>query len=377
MAVQLSPSDLCCLNLQQALDGIAGENDPAGIREELGFIDALRSPGNTRGLIEIADKAFPAKSNPQTGQGSRPRVEIKYLKPVNQSGSVNTARAGLCGDQDNSADPYDYMDFTIANTRAWGKDFSKDDFNALCEAPNERLAVEVKHVAWDILRAMNTQCITQAHALMGNYVNAAFDPSIGATAKTVNLLNPDGYVNPAAMTAVSSQFRKMHTNTPPIVVGGEILNIWRDTRLMAGIGSNARGANQNPGAVRAGIDAFIDYNVDTVVQGIETDTDSHGLSWTPGALRLLERYEYVDYKQEIGKEDYTETTINIEGWTFDFSLNYDKCTHTWQFELSKMFDLWAIPDAAYTQGASNIWRFNRRLHWKFGCGAFVCADYGL
>ena len=356
------------------MDGISGENAPDAIQESFGFLNALISPQNTKGFEQIPVNNFPGKGALETGVGaaSRPRLEVRYIKPERQV--VASARLGLCGVQAQRPDPYGYMDVTVEEDRALGGLFSKADFDELCETPSERLAISVRHTALDIMRAMNDELIAQAYALVGNYADAT--SSAGLTAKEIPLINGAGHVNPAAMAAVKSQFRRQHTETLPIAVGGDILGIWFDTRQMGGLGANAIGASASPTAITGGVTSFVDFQVDSVIQGIETDTDSHLLAWIPGGYQLLEWFEYVGYKEELGKADYTETTITIDGITFDFSLKYDECAHAWTYELAKQFDLFAIPDAAYTQGAA-VWDFNRRLHWKLTCGDFACADYAI
>lgn len=373
MPVQLSPTNRCCLNIQRSLDAIAGENAPASIRESFGFMDALLSPVNTVGFEQVpTDTAFPGKRQPQTGGGAAnvPRIEIKYLTPVRRTAA--TSASDLCDPQTARGEPYDYMDVTVTQTRALGGSFTKDDFNALCETPSERLAIEIARCALDIQRAVNDQLITLAYGVVGNYADGT--ASSGGTAKSLPVVNGAGHANPAAMAAVRSQFRRQHTSTPPIVVGGDILNIWFDTADMAGLGANALQAR--PGAFVGNVETFVDFQVDTVVQGIESDTNSHVISWIPGAYQMLDWYKYVGYWEELDKEDYSETTIVVDGMRFDFILNYDKCTHAWNWELSKNFDLFYIPDAAYTQGA-DVWTFNRRLHWLATCGDFSCAAYAL
>lgn len=376
MAGVITATDQCCLNLQVALDGISGENTPDAIRESFGMIDALRSGTNTAGFEAVPTAtAFPGKRPPQTGggAGNRPTVEIKYIKPTRRT--VATARTGLCATQTDLGDPYEYLTVPVTNDRALGGQFTKQDFDELCETPSERLAISVRQTALDLMRSINSQLITQAYALVGDYADGT--SSSGATSKGVVLLNPDGHVNPAAMAAVKSQYRRQHTETNPIMVGGDMLGIWRDTRVMAGMGSNAIGAASNPLGVTGGVETYVDFQVDPIVQGINTDTLNHAISWIPGAFQMLEWYEFVGYKEEIGKQDYTQTTITIDGMTFDWALRYDECNSRWNFELAKQFDLFAIPDASYTQGGANVWPFNRRLAFNLEIAAFTADDYLL
>jgi hypothetical protein len=210
---------------------------------------------------------------------------------------------------------------------------------------------------------------------MGNYVDGT-DSGAALSQKSIPLINAAGHVNPAAMAAVKSQFRRMHTSTPPIVVGGDILGIWFDTRMMGGLGANAIAADQSPATVVGGADIYMDYQLDPVIQTLEADALSRVLAWTPGVVQMLEWYEYVGYKQEVGKEDYIETTIEIDGYTFDWSLYYDKCTHQWSYELSKVYDLFYVPDVAF-DGGTTVYDWNRRLAFKAECGDFACANYHL
>ena len=375
MGAAASNPEKCCLHIQQSLEDLAADNAPGLIRENFGMFDALRSANNTRGFTaKIKTDAFPGKGKFESGTGVavRPKLEIEYLKPVKRT--AKTSRDGLCVDATQSTDPYAYLDVTVDNTRALDGKMTKDDFDELCHGPSERLAIDLRNTAHDLLRAINEQLVTQAYAVMGNYMDGTASGA-GATAKDLPLINGAGYINSTAMAAVKSQYRRMHTSDAPIVVGGDILGIWMDARTAGGLGPGALGAAGGD-TYKFGSDIYLDYDVDPVIQTIETDTLSHALTWSPGGLQLLEWYEYVGYKEEIGKPDYIETTIEIDGVKFDYSLNYDKCTHTWDWELSKVFDLWAIPDIAFTAGAA-IWPWNRRLAWTLSCGDFDCANYAI
>ena len=373
MGAQTSTSDLCCLNIQKSLEMVSSE-DPGSISENFGFINALKSGANTRGKQPIITREqLPGKGKPVTGAGSRPRLEIKYLKPVRVTAA--TTVPGLCADHTDSVDPYAYMDIDVDNAASRAVDIPEDDFDALCESPNERIGTEIELMARDILRAMNTQLITQAYATMGNYADGA-TASTGVTARTINMLNGGGYANPAAFGAVKSQFRKMYAEAPPIISGGDILSTFMDTRIVGGLGANAVGASTNPNAVLHGASVFPDFDVDSVIQGVESDSNSHVIGWTPGNLSLIEWYRYTGYREKLGREDYTKTTIEALGHTFDFQLKYDECTEMWKLVLAKHYDLFHIPDEAYTGGAA-VWPWNRRLHWIAGCGDWACAQYSL
>jgi len=374
MGAQASTSDLCCLNIQKSLEMVSSE-DPGRISEDFGFLQALKSTANTRGLEPIVTRAqLPGKGSPQSGAGARPRVELKYLRPVRNTAA--TTKPGLCADHTDSVDPYEYLDIDLDHTVALARDIIEDDFDDLCETPNERIGLEIELMARDLLRATNVQLITSAYATLGNYADGT-TASTGGTARTLNILNPAGYANPAAFGAVKSQFRKMYaTDRSPIVVGGDILSTFMDTRVVGGLGSNAVSASDNPAAALHGATVFTDFDVDTTVQGIETDTNSHMIAWTPGNFSLLEWFRYTGYREKFNNPNYTKTTIEALGHTFDFQIKYDECNEVWKLVLSKHYDLFHIPDVAYTGGAA-VWPWNRRLHWIAGCGEWDCASYAI
>lgn len=345
---------------------IARDLAPDNITEQMGMTGALISPQNTTGFEAIEVNMFPGKGRPQAN--SKPKIEIEYESPA--CDEANTTMSGLCDDQPVDGDTLGYLEVTVDEVSSLGGQFDKEAFERICEQPDERLAKQIRKKARDVVRKMNKTLIAKAYSVMGLYPSDGAS-SVGGTAKSINILNADGFINPAGMAVVKSQFRRMHTDRLPIVVGGDILATWEDTRVMGGLGANAVGAQT--GVQQGGVSLFLDYHLDPVIQGLETDTDSHLLSWVPGTLRLLEWAKYKGPWEELGKEDYTETTLNIDGIAFDYSLYYDNCDHVWKYVVSKTYDLFWIPDAVYQP----CWTFNHKLHFKAACGTWDCNAYQL
>lgn len=363
MAANVSTSALCCLNLQQSLDAISGALAPANIMIQPDFLTAVMSPANTTGFEKV--EVIKGKGLPQTGVNARPRVQIEYEKP--QCEVPTSTILGLCGDQAAAGDSKGYLDITIDGKLALGGKFSKTDFDALCETPQERLAKRVTKTARNIQRQMSAALATNFYNGVGNYSNGQ---DSATNTKTIPLLNGAGYANPAAFSLVRSEFRKMYASGSPIVVGGDILSLRKDTQMVAGIGANGVGAVV--GSQDSGINTFVDFDIDpTINTAAGTSGLSYGLSWAPGAVQLLEWFRNEGEFETLDRDDYTETTIVVDGIKYDFTLNYDKCTHTWDYELSKYFDLFKMPDAVL----SDCFDFNYCLAWQFTCGDFDCTDY--
>lgn len=366
MAVQLSATDRCCLQIQLSLDNLMRDLAPNAITERMGFLAALVSEENTSGFDAIGVDMFPGKRRPLPGE--LPKIEVEYDLP--QCNDANQGDyPGLCDDQDVDAEKKGWLEVTVEECSSLGGQFDKAAFEQICESPNERLAKEIRSKARDVIRKMDKVLIEKAYSIMGLYADAT--SSIGATAKSVPILAADGFINPGGMAVVKSEFRNMHTDRLPLLVGGDILATWEDTRRMSGLGANAIGAE--PNTQSAGIDMWLDYHLDPVIRGLESDTASHALSWVPGSIRLVEWYKYTGAWEELGKEDYTETTIVIDGMTFDYHLFYDKCDHVWKYVIGKCYDLFYVPDQAFQP----CWDFNHRLHWEFGCGAWDCNAYNI
>ena len=364
MGLVASTASNCCINLQVALDNLVPNNvNPGRIMKEKGFLGSLLSERNTRGFDqEIVSSAFRGKGRPTAGQA--PKVEVKYLKP--RCNTSATTVGGLCTVGAATPDPYGYLQPEVTLVRSQSGSFSKADFERICETPQERLAIDLQLAAEDLNNDMNSALIALAAGQLGNYSNGT-DSS--TTPYTINILNPAGYANAAAFSSVSSEFRKMHTREKPIMVGGDILSQYLEVRASGGLGANAIGAVE--GAGTSGYDIYADFEVDVQMQTLLADTDSHMIAYLPGSMQLLQWYRNVGEFEELGKEDYAETTLEINGITYDYTLNYDKCTKTWNWELFKHFDLWCIPDAAYAP----CYDFNGKLGFKLGCGNFDCTQY--
>lgn len=363
MGLVNSTATNCCINLQIALESLTPNNlTPSEIRKSKGFLGALLSTRNRSGFQQATVTSnFPGKGIPTAGL--LPKVEVRYKKP--NCSTTSTTVNGLCAVGAATPDPYGYLEPEVTKVRSVSGSLTKEQFNRICETPDERLATDLAHAAEAIENAMNQDLILMQAAQLGKY-SSGVDSS--TTPSTVNILNGAGYANPAALAVVSSEFRKMHTSERPILIGGDLLSTYQEVRQTGGLGANAIGANPNAG----GYDIFTDFEVDVQMQALLGDTDSHMMALLPGASQLLEWYKYVGVHEELGKDDYVQTTIDINGVTYDYTLNFEKCDGgVWNWELSKRFDLWCIPDAAYAP----CYDFNGKLGFKLGCGDFSCASY--
>lgn len=346
---------LCCLNMVKVL---SPELNPGNIvRQNNGMLTALKSPTNTRNFEQ--ELFFDSKGRP--GANPLPVTEIKVRKP--DCGSTDTTVPGLCDDGNDMPDLDLYLKPTITKARSRKGRLSKDQFDQLCYAPNDRLALDLQDAAIAILRDMNIDMIQAAYPLQGLYADGT---SSTVAPKTINIINPLGHVNMAAFAVLRGEYRRQFFNGDPIVVSGEAGGYFQDIQQLGGTG-------QSLGAYNGTFpNWFYDNSMDATVQPLAGDTFSHTLTWAPGALQLLEWFQYKGYKAEEGKEDYVQTTLNLLGYEFDYTLRYDECNSRWDWTLSKQFDIFHIPDSAY-----DCINANNKLHFIMGCGDLACAQWGL
>jgi hypothetical protein len=346
------------LTIQQSLDN--NPQAPTNIKEHTGVLDALRSPRNRNAFEQIvvqpsqfAGKAIPA-------QGNLPKVEVVFEAPnCDTDGRVVDGCAGdPCADKPVVQDIKQYRGIDITRGKLINGQFAKEDLAQLCETPSERLATYIRRDAELLKRAINADLIDAMEPLFGNYSDGA---SSATTPKTLNIINPDGHVNRAVWALLMSEFRKQYWSGDVMHVGGDLLNVFMDVARKGGIGAQGIGAD----AVTDDMMHFDDFELDTHYG----DALSHLWTWAAGQFQFLEAYKYIGYCEEFF-EDFTKTTIEIDGITYDYSLYYDKCNSLWKYELSLCYDLFCIDDW-YTP----CYDFNRKLHWVIGCGETDCTQF--
>lgn len=344
----------CCITISNALPNLAGELDPSSIREDIAVVAALKSDQNEAGLDEIRT---------QTRSGKTLTVEVPYRIPV--CDTPDTDLKDIC-DYDPAGDSDDllYASVDVDRAQSMGGKIAGAQFRTLCENAPERLARRLLNAATDIIRAMSDDLYGLMAADVGNYPKSG-DASVLATTKTLNLLNENGDINKSAFALMKQQFKLMHTNTSPLMIGGHQFDLARTINDMA---NQQGGVDFNPNATIAGVNVWSDYKVDDAVEGVSPAVDSYALAWLPGAWRLIEAYDYIGDWEILNQPNVTKTTIQLFGLDFDYVLKFDPYCDEYTWILQKRYDIFSIPEAVY----SACFNFNHRLLFKVGCGAFAC-----
>lgn len=345
----------CCITISKALPDVIGELAPNNIREDIAVYSALKSNQNEGGLVPIET---------QNRRGKTLTVEVGYAPP--SCATPATSAFDMCtGDPSLDSDDMNYLTVDVDQIQVISGKIGMAEFRSLCENYPERLARRLRDAALDIIRAMSDDLYTLMHPEVGSYPKSG-DPSALATAKTLNLLTDTMDINKAAWALMRQQFKLMHTNTNPLVIGGHKLDLSSEILKMA---NNQGGVNYNPSAVISGMNVWTDYRIDAAIEGVAAPVDSYALAWLPGAYRLLEAYDYIGDWEITDHPDVTKTTMEMFGIKFDFQLKFDASCETYIWALSKKYDLFSIAESEY----SSCYNFNHKLLFKIGCGAPACS----
>lgn len=355
-------SKYCCITVQQMMDNIVGANTPNGIvLETYGFMDALMSNANTANTEVIRTESAAGKARP-TALTNR-RVEVEFATRTCES--TATSAAGLCDSQTNADDDLSYDAVYVTQVRSNGFSLSKEEFRDLCENPSDRQARRIVNKINDLKRDINADLITSYIAGLGNYFSEpppAVPVDSGAAPKTLFLFDASGRTNGQAFMPMQRDYRRSNWRGTPIVVGGNLSWTWAQSRPYFVGNEDGKDTTLAP----VPFNWFGDFQVDQVFgDGLE-----HLLQWAPGVTRMVEWYQYEGIYEEI-KEDYQETKLTVDGFTVDFTVRYNECTKVWDLSFTKYFDLWKIPDEAFSTDCGQF--SNGCLQWLADCGDIDCT----
>lgn len=360
MAVNIEACDTCCVTLQAQLEDIQRESaTPNANKQTLALIGALASTEN-KGTFEVLQRE---SSFGRPASGNDCKVSLRYYEPSCESSS--TSYTSVCDASTDRGYTVECADVTVTGYRQLEGSWNKQDMRCICEGHNQRAARELTNAARNLMRDITNDVATLMIAQSGSYQDGT---NSNVAPVTLNLLNGDGHVNPAALSSVRSQHRQMYADGPAFMVAGEYTFIAQDVYQHGGTGTGL----PNPALLNpsSNLRTLVDYEAETAFQTFAADALQHMLSWSPGAVQFLEWFEYVTEYEESGW-DYTSTIIEIEGWLFDLEVNYSKCDKIYQWKLSKYFDIFNLPEASYAPCMTG----NHILHWLLGCGDFDCSMY--
>lgn len=354
-----------CLRITQMLD-----NNPAApknVMEKPNVLERVMASDNA-GLWEtssITDLA--GKQVPNGGEGVVAKVYLEYEKPFCAGGSsTSTALCDITSTP--TDDPKGYLEMTIDKVAERHFTISKAEFAAICENPDARMANKLRRIAFEIKHEINRELIKYLHAISGSYPDG--DASIGATAKALTVISPEGNIVPAGFAKIKEQYRKAFYEGTILQFGGETLAKYLDVKGLQGMSQNSVEANVDPLAM---MPFTYDTQFDSQFQTLEGDTNSHGVTLPLGGVHVQEWFLHTGFRREVDNPNVARIKMMIDGMEFDYGMLYDPCggadkTGGWTIQLKKHYGFASIPAAAYCDSKGLVY------HWLFNCGDFSCES---
>lgn len=326
-----------CEKVQESLNSILGVKTPNVLRTPVGYLDALISPQNTAGVMQVP-------VNPG-GNGKKRQVLIKFLKR-GTSDDIIDAIPGDC-DMDIEKQPYeDTVDITNWIGTKW-LGFTEDEMDKLCE-PNSLFMEQTIRGEIDALCVgLNKKLLAIQSASFGKFYG-------GDSIKTTALLQG---VNKSPLfygeSVIMEHFTDVGLIGRPIMVGaGNLAHYVRQTNIGC---CNEKGIN-------LGLAGAFDFFRDRYV---ETEIGSNiAIGLVPGYVQLLTWNKYTGTRAKAN-ENFSHGTITdpVTGLTFDMKWKYDDCEEKYVMRLGIFYELFFIPSNSF-ESTDDLYQFNGSLKFR-------------
>jgi len=344
-----------CLQVTRALDQVGPA--PINIMENANVLDALRSPSNLAGWNELDRVSLPGKTAPGTTVGGT-KVYLEYEKPYCAGGeSSNTA---VCDATSTTNEEKGWLEVVVNKVAERNFTVTKEEFATFCETPNERVMNILKRKAYEIKMEINEEAIKALYAHCGVYKSSGLS-SLGATAKNITMINSSGNFMATGLAKIKREYRLSNWTGKNFVFGGDVVATSLDVRALQGMGQNGQNITED---IFVTMDYIYDNSLDVVMQDLEGDELSHGLTMPVASFVMQEHYLHEGYQTD-NESDVIRNKMTIDGLTFDYAMVYDKCggpdkAGIWKVQLKKLYGFGGIPAAAYCgeKGLTYHWLFN-------------------
>lgn len=334
---------------------------PVNIKKDPTVWDRL-TQADFRAAWQLTEETtVPGKAHPTLPSGdagiNKSRRYYKYEKPWCDE-TVEAEGTSLCDVSNTTVEPHAYLAVDIDQyaSKSWITTMS--DFDLLMESPSDRRADQIRRAAYAIKTAANAQVINSLHGFVSDYA----DGTDGLTAtKHITLINETGDILPVSMAKIAKEYRDSLYKGDYVILGGSTIAQYFDVRMYRLSPEGRMGVTDS----LSNLPMIYDSQFDTIWQGLQADTLSHGVVVPIGSVFVDTFNEFTGYKR-LSDPNYVYTTINIDGTLFDYSMKFDECDLVWKEMLTLHYGIGSIPDAIYCDGNGLI------RHYTFGCGPVDC-----
>lgn len=363
IAIAATKPEQFCL---QVIQNLKSRSAPINVKQKANFLDKIASQANMAGF-EYDSMQFPGKTAPSGTQpklANTPTLFYEYEKPFCKGGT-SSSTTSICDVTGSTAEQKGWMQVGIGKIAERHFTMTMEEFNSFCETPDDRKMTMIRRKAFEIKMEINREAIKAAYLECDAYVGGA--SSLGAGARTLNVVNSAGNALNADFAKIAKEYRKALYDGQIMTLGGETLADYTNVKMLQAMGTNGQGA-MDPQELFG--DTFLyDTEVDPIIEGligVGATGKSHGITLPYGNFGFFEWFEFRNYK-EISLDNHVATTMMIDGMRYDYEINFDPCDKIWKIQLKKYYDFGAIPNSAYCNGQGLM------FHWNFGCGDFACV----
>lgn len=349
-----------CLQVQQALDDIAGANVPNLKITNPGALQAVTRSENISGFegLQVQDPG---------GKNLTTRISY-WTNPRTAAGTSCYPDICTAG----TTDAPKYADMTLSLCRDVKLTLDQEQFRDFCGEgikDSEFAKNLMVGKSQQLLDAINQDLITFISTHTGNFYNKIPGP------KTITMFKQDGSIYEGGELTIANDMEDAGVMGSVAAVGLGYLREYSQKKKFACC--DARGFDLSGNSPWT---YFSDRKVDTTV-----GTQNNFFILAPGAVQLVSKVKWVGPYAELGDPTEIKTTVNITipgtGYQLpvDFTVYKDFCGGNndgktkWVMTWSVNFDFFSLPPDV-EDAASPYRSVNGIFHYKATCGDVTCAD---
>lgn len=318
---------VACAKIQDVLDDHFGQLTNQ-LREPSPFLEFIVSRRNTNDLLQ----------RQMSTNGKKKTVELIYKQRRLESDVSDTAELDCEGGPSRGDTSAEYTLPDTGSSIAWTIDPMY--LTERCEADDTYLAGEVQANMDTLIRKINTDSLTKAATLFGNFATTGTD-----TAKVITTKTAAGADDLEAVEDIVYEYREMDYYGAPVIFGGS-KEFWSYF--------NRQGSRCCNTALGLDVDAFMRANpvLPFYERKAESIIGTNGiLAMAPGALQLLYWHKFrgaLLRNIDTPTHKYGIITDRVTGLEFDYFAQLD--CGVWKFQLSLYHDVVGMPADMFAAG---------------------------
>lgn len=313
---------IACATIQDQLNGNFRQLTNQAV-EPSPFLGVLTSEMNAANTLQ---------RQINTGTGKLRKVEVIYEQRLQEDVVESDATLNCDGGTTPTELSHEYeLDPHAGSSVKWS--IAPHDLIYRCEADEIFFARQLQKYIDVLVRKINTDSITKAITLVGNFATSGTD-----TAKVLTTRNAAGTDTPDVIEKIRFEYMEMGFMGAPIVFGGSETFYNYFNRMPARCCQTTFGIDIGTLYAQNSLMAVYDRKINSIMGSDEL------LSIAPGALQLITWNEFKSSRNTMNLPNVVYGTIvdPVTGLEFDYYAEFS--CGTWNFQLKLAHDVVAMPD---------------------------------